>query len=664
MCGITGRYNYDALHPVDHEVLVAMTDAVAHRGPDAAGYYHGSGIGLGHRRLSIIDLSTGDQPLANEDGTVQVVFNGEIYNFAEVRAELIERGHRFRTGSDTEIIVHGYEEWGDRCVDRFRGMFAFAVWDANARRLLLARDRLGVKPLYYAEVPGAGIVFGSEIKSLLQDPDIPRGWRPDALDAYLTLLYIPAPDTIYRAVNKLPPGHVLVAEGGRVRVSRYWDLNFTGDGNPAREEEYLEELDGLLREAVSLRLVSDVPLGAFLSGGIDSSTVVAYMKDASGTPPVTIAVGFDDAAYDEVHHAEAVARHLGCEFHALTANPRVDDLLPKLAWHFDEPFADSSAVPTYYVSKAARELVTVALSGDGGDELWAGYPWHRVEHWEQRVRGSLGGAARMAGWLGRALPLSVKGARSLRHLASAPDQAYAMKHAYGMFEPDAKTRLYSGDFTRAVGSADAFATFRAAYHECGSSDPLDRAMYVDARTYMIDDVLTKVDRMSMAVSLEAREPLLDHKLLEFAARVPSSLKLKNGRSKYLLRRVLDRKVPREIIDRPKRGFAAPIGAWLRGPLAGLTSELLLDGRLRDRGIFETREVTRLWDEHRTGRAEHPHRLWQLVMLELWFRRFVDAAPAAARPSAVRAWSEPGTQPPAAAEWAPPAAAARAITGAM
>ena len=663
MCGITGRFNYDPLQPVDREVLVAMTDAVAHRGPDAAGYYHAPGIGLGHRRLSIIDLSTGDQPLANEDGTVQVIFNGEIYNFADVRAELIARGHRFRTGSDTEIIVHGYEEWGDRCVDRFRGMFAFAVWDAARCRLLLARDRLGVKPLYYAEVPGRGIVFGSEIKSLLVDRDVPRDWRPEAIDAYLTLLYIPAPDTIYRAVHKLPPGHILVAERGAIRVSRYWDLQFTGDGEAAREKEYLDQLDSLLGEAVRLRLVSDVPLGAFLSGGIDSSTVVAYMKEASGAPPVTIAVGFDDAAYDEVRHAEAVARHLGCEFHALTANPRVDDLLPKLAWHFDEPFADSSAVPTYYVSKAARQLVTVALSGDGGDELWAGYARHRVEHLEQRVRGSLGGAASIAGWLGRALPLSVKGARSLRHLSYAPDEAYALKHGYGHFEPDAKTRLYSRDFTTAVGKADAFSTFRDAYRDCASADPMDRAMYVDARTYMIDDVLTKVDRMSMAVSLEAREPLLDHKLLEFAAGVPAALKLRHGQGKYLLRRVLERRVPREIIDRPKRGFAAPIGQWLRGPLAGLTSALLLDGRLRDRGIFEPAEVTRIWEEHRSGRADHPHRLWQLVMLELWFRQFVDGAPAASG-SPNPGWSDASRVRPAAERRPQPAAAARAVTEAM
>ena len=629
MCGIAGRFHYDPLHPVDRDDLVAMTDAVAHRGPDAAGYFVDRGIGLGHRRLSIIDLSTGDQPLGNEDGSVQVVFNGEIYNFAEVRAELQAHGHAFRTGSDTEVIVHGYEQWGDRCVEWFRGMFAFALWDGPKRRLLLARDRLGVKPLYYAELPGAGLVFGSEIKSLLQNRDVPGDWRPDALDAYLTLLYVPAPDTIYRAIRKLPPAHVLVAEGGTVTTRRYWDLEFPGGGSPGGEDAYLEELDAILREAVGLRLISDVPLGAFLSGGIDSSLVVAYMKETSPAPPVTISVGFEHAAYDEVGHARTVASHLGCEFHALTANPRVEDLLPKLAWHFDEPFADSSAVPTYYVSQAARRLVTVALSGDGGDELWAGYARHRVEQWEQRARRALGPAQRPAGWLANALPLSVRGARSLRHLASDPDQAYALKHAYGMFEPGAKERLYSADFRHRIRHADPFASFREAYHDCRSSDPMDRALYVDARTYMIDDVLTKVDRMSMAVSLEAREPLLDHKLLEFSARIPASLKLKYGRSKYLLRRLLDRRVPRSIVERRKRGFAAPIGEWLRGPLREMTTELLLDGRLRDRGIFDSREVARLWDEHRTGRVDHRHRLWQLVMLEIWFRQYVDGTPPSA-----------------------------------
>ena len=630
MCGITGRFNYDPRHAVDGEVLEAMTDAVRHRGPDAAGYFLDGAIGLGHRRLSIIDLSTGDQPVGNEDGTVQVVFNGEIYNFAELRADLTRRGHRFRSNSDTEVIVHSYEEWGDRSVERFRGMFAFALWDAPKRRLFLARDRLGVKPLFYAELPGTGLVFGSEIKSLLQDPTVPRDWRADALDAYLSLLYVPAPDTIYRAVKKLPPAHVLVAERGRVRISRYWDLEFTGDGDTESEDRYLEELDSCLSDAVRLRLVSDVPLGAFLSGGIDSSTVVAYMRETSPSRPVTIAVGFDERGYDEVEHARTVARHLDCEFHALVANPEVADLLPRLAWHFDEPFADSSAVPTYYVSKAARALVTVALSGDGGDELWAGYQNHRVDFHEHRVRAMLGPASQLVGHAARALPLGVKGTRSLRHLALEPGEAYARKHAYGMYGPGEKPRLYSSEFASEVRGADPFAHFRALYASCRSSDPLDRCMYVDTQTYMVDDVLTKVDRMSMAVSLEAREPLLDHKLLEFAARVPSSLKLRNGRSKYLLRRALERRVPQSILDRAKRGFEAPIGAWLRGPLKDMTSDLLLDGRLRDRGIFNQREIARLWDEHRSGRSDHRHRLWQLVMLELWFRQFIDGTDARSR----------------------------------
>ena len=635
MCGFAGKVNFDGA-PIDRSLLKAMTDVVAHRGPDADGFFVGDGAGLGHRRLSIIDLATGDQPISNEDGTVWTVYNGEIYNFVEVRDALEAAGHRFRTRTDTEVIVHGYEEWGERCVERFRGMFAFAVWDANARRLVLARDRLGVKPLYYAELPGRGIVFGSEIKSLLQDASVPRDWRADALDSYLTLLYVPAPATIYNAIRKLPPAHVLVAENGAVSTHQYWDLEFTGTGDAAREEEYLERLDGLLRESVSLRLISDVPLGAFLSGGIDSSTVVAYMMATSDAPVVTTSVGFDVHAYDELAHAETVARHLGCEYHPQFADPQVADLLPKLAWHFDEPFGDSSAVPTYYVSKAARELVTVALSGDGGDELWAGYARHRVEQWEWRERRWLGAGARLAGWAARALPLSVRGVRALRHLALSPAAACADKHAYGMFEQDAKPRLYSSDFIGSLRTADPFAPFIAAYDACGSKDPVDRALYVDVKTYLLDDILTKVDRMSMAVSLETREPLLDHRLLEFAATVPVSLKIRDGRTKHLLRRLLERRVPRAIVERGKRGFEAPIGEWLRGPLAGMATDLLTDGRLASRGLFRQQEVERLWTEHRTGAADHRHRLWQLLMLELWFRQCVEASarPAAPRPDSV------------------------------
>jgi len=636
MCGIAGKFNFDPSQPIDTARLTAMTSAVAHRGPDADGFYVGPGIGLGHRRLSIIDLSTGDQPLSNEDGTMWVVFNGEIYNFADVRAELVAAGHRFRTNSDTEVIVHAHEQWGDLAVERFRGMFAYALWDERTRRLVLVRDRLGVKPLHYAVTPH-GVTFGSEIKSLLEDPAVTRDWSPEALDAYLTLQYVPCPQTIYRAVWKLPPAHLLVAENGRVSIRRYWDLAFTGEADRAigkqDEDQYLDRLDALVTESVRLRMISDVPLGAFLSGGIDSSAVVAAMVATSAGRVVTTSVGFDEQAFNELEHARAVAGHLHTEQHETVikaGGQAIVDLLPALAWHLDEPFADSSAVPTYYVSKAAREHVTVALSGDGGDELWAGYARHRVERWEASARRWLGGGASLVGRLANGLPLAVKGARSLRHLALSPADACARKHAYGLFESDAREALYSRDFANEVRDADPFTGFRLAYDACASPDPVDRALYVDVKTYLVDDIMTKVDRMSMAVSLESREPLLDHTLLEFAATVPSALKLKKGRSKYLLRRLLERRVPKSIVDRPKHGFEAPTGEWLRGPLAPMVDDLLLDGRLRGRGIFADREVARLWREHRTQAADHRHRLWSLVMLELWFRQFVDGS---ARPAA-------------------------------
>jgi asparagine synthase (glutamine-hydrolysing) len=626
MCGIAGFVTPNRLPTAAPIWGERMSRVLSHRGPDGDGLWWDEHALLAHRRLSIIDLSGGRQPLCNEDGTVWIIFNGEIYNHAEVRRTLEASGHRYRTKSDTETIVHAYEEWGDGCVDRLRGMFAFAIWDSRRQRMLLVRDRLGVKPLYYATLPDGDLVFASEIKALLEHPAVPRDWSPEAVDSYLSLLYVPAPATIYRAIDKLPAGHLLVWDRGRTSVRQYWDLEFTGNGDESREDEYLERLEATLREAVGLRLVSDVPLGAFLSGGIDSTAVVAYMAETSPSPPVTISVGFAEKRYDELSHAEVVANHLGTRHYPQVVTPDIIDLLPRLAWHFDEPFADSSAVPTYYVSQAARRLVTVALSGDGGDELWAGYPWHRVEHAESRVRGTLGPAATLAGRLAHALPLSVKGARALRHLAFAPDHACAVKHAYNQFDLTAKQRLYSAEFAQSVATHDPLAPFRRAYAACMSSDPLDRSMYVDVKTYLADDILTKVDRMSMAVSLEAREPLLDHRLLEFAATVPSSLKLRGRTSKHLLRRLLHRRVPQSILERGKRGFEAPIGEWLRTALAPHVSSLLLDGQLSSRGLFRPREVERLWRQHRTGRADHRHRLWQLVMLELWFREFIDRAP--------------------------------------
>lgn len=597
-----------------------MTTTISHRGPDSAGYYVDAGMGLGHRRLSIIDLATGDQPIGNEDGTVQVIFNGEIYNFADVRQELEARGHRFRTKSDTEVIAHGFEEWGEDCVTRFRGMFGFAVWDSRRRILMLGRDRLGVKPLYYAEIPG-GLVFGSELKALLADPDISREWDPFAVDAYLTLGYIPAPLTIFKAVRKLDAGHTLTVRDGRVALRQYWDLRFTGDGDDSREREYLERLDELLHESVRLRLISDVPLGAFLSGGIDSSAVVSTMVRTSPDPVLTMSVGFDAREYDELEHALAVARHLGCEAHTRVVTPQVEDLLPRLAWHCDEPFADSSIVPTYYVSKAAREKVTVALSGDGGDELWAGYARHGNTQVEARVRSALGPLRHAAGLVGSLLPSSIRGAKALSNLQHEASHAYAVTHAFDYFDEGARAALYHPDFAPLVAGADPLAKHRRLYESCESPDPVDKALYVDAKTYMVDDVLAKVDRMSMAVSLETREPLLDHKLLEHVATIPSSLKLRHGQTKYLLKQLLKQRLPDAILERPKQGFSAPVGQWLAGPLAAMSEGLLFDGTLDRRGVLRPDAVRRLWTAHRSGQADHHHRLWAVLMLELWCRSF-------------------------------------------
>jgi asparagine synthase (glutamine-hydrolysing) len=634
MCGIAGMFSFDPSEPADPQLLGTMTDVLAHRGPDGRGFYTAPGVGLGHRRLSIIDLSTGDQPLANEDRTVWVIFNGEIFNFGELRPVLEARGHVFRTRTDTEVIVHGYEEWGPRCVERFRGMFAFALYDVRRHRLVLARDRLGVKPLHYSTVGGRGLVFGSEVKAVIQHPLVSRAWRSDAVDAYLALQYVPTPMTVFTDVQKLPPAHVLVAEGGHVRTERYWALTFPGDGDAVREEDYAQRLDELIHEAVRIRLISDVPLGAFLSGGIDSSAVVAAMAATATGPVMTMSVGFSEARYDELGHAADVARHLRCQNHARTVSPDITGLVPRLAWHFDEPFADSSAVPTYYVSAVARERVTVALSGDGGDELWAGYARHRMEAIERSARRWLGSAAQAASQLGQFLPLAVRGVRSIRHLGLPPDQACAVKHVYGLFDRGTRDRLYQPDFAAAVAGHDPLERFRELHARCGSPDLVDRALYVDVHTYLVDDILTKVDRMSMAVSLETRVPLLDHLLVEFAASVPASLKLRSGRGKHLLRRFLHGRLPREVIDRPKHGFEAPTGEWLRGPLAGMAADLLLSRTSRERGIFSTPEVERLWAEHRSGRRDHRHRLWSLLMLELWFRQF--AGRSAAAPEALSA----------------------------
>jgi asparagine synthase (glutamine-hydrolysing) len=633
MCGISGLVYTDASHPVDRELFRHITSTLTHRGPDADGFHFASGVALGHRRLSIIDLTTGDQPIYNEDGTRAIVFNGEIYNFQELRVELEARGHRFGTVSDTETIVHAWEEYGDACVTRLRGMFAFALWDARARRLLLARDRVGKKPLYYAH-DGERLLFGSELKALLADPSVKRDLALEAIDDYLAFGAVPAPRTVYRGIAQVPPGHYLVWENGRVTVTEYWDLVFQ-PGPERREADYLEELESVLDEAVRLRMVADVPLGAFLSGGVDSSAIVASMARQTSRPVQTTTVMFNERAFDEAAHARAVATALGTDHREVLVEPRAADVLPKLVWHLDEPFADSSALPTYYVSQAARQRVTVALSGDGGDEGFAGYERrYGMNLLEDRVRrrlprwfrrGLLGPAAAVWPKADR-LPRPLRWKFVLRNLSLEPEQAFF--HDMSLFTPGDKRHLLSDSFRRALGDHDPSALFARHFDRVRGLDHLSRILYVDTKAYLANDILVKVDRMSMANSLEVRAPLLDHRVLEFAATVPSALKYHATTSKYLLKRVVERRVPPSAVHRPKMGFSIPLAHWLRTDLRDTAHDLLLSPRAAGRDYFVPATVRTLWDHHQRGVRDHAHHLWALMMLEMWHRVFVDALPAA------------------------------------
>jgi asparagine synthase (glutamine-hydrolysing) len=621
MCGIAGKYHLDDRGAVNRALLIAMTRTLSHRGPDGEGYHLEGSVGLGHRRLSIIDLERGRQPISNEDGTVWVILNGEIYNFRELRTGLESRGHRFSTSSDTETIVHLYEDHGIDCVQHLDGMFAFALWDSPRERLLLARDRLGEKPLYYVHRPGRSVIFGSELKAIVADPEVAREVDVEALDRYLSLLYVPAPQTIFRDVRKLPAGHVLVADRHGVAVSSYWDLRFPRTAR-RRDEEYAEEFRQRLGDAVRARLVSDVPLGAFLSGGLDSSAVVGLMAGMSDRPVVTASVGFRDAGYDERPWARLVTARFGCDARECEVTPNIRDLLPNLVWHFDEPFADSSAVPTYYVSKLAREHVTVALSGDGGDELLAGYARHRWDRWEARARrvAHPAGLIRLAA---RAWPPGARGKNALTHLTMDPDEACARKHSAELFRETGKHGLYSEDMLRVTRAFDPLAIHRAYYRHCEAEDPLNRSLYVDLKTYLADDILVKVDRMSMAHGLEVRAPFLDHQLVEYVAALPSRLKLRGRTSKFLLRHAMRSVLPEAVLSKPKHGFEAPVNEWMRHELRGLVEDVVLGTRAQQRGLFNAPFIKQLWADHLEGVRNAGHQLWLLLMLELWFQRFMD-----------------------------------------
>ncbi len=628
MCGITGVVYTDLTRSVDPEQFRRATHTLVHRGPDAEGYFFAPGVALGHRRLSIIDLSTGDQPIYNEDGTKAVIFNGEIYNFRELRSELESLGHRFRTTSDTEAIVHAWEQYGDACVTRLRGMFALALWDLTHRRLLLARDRIGKKPLYYLYDPER-LLFASELKALVAHPDVTRELDLEALDDYLAFGCIPPPRTAYRSIAKLPPGHYLVWQNGQIRLAEYWDLVFP-EGPPRTEADYLEQFDSLLTEAVRLRMISDVPLGAFLSGGVDSSAVVASMAAQSPRPVATTTIAFNERAFSEATHARLVARTLATDHREVVVVPKAIEVLPKLVWHLDEPFADSSALPTYYVASAARERVTVALSGDGGDELFAGYEWrYGLSLIEHRIRRCL------PLWLRSALlsPLSAvwpKGDRLprflrwkflLRNLSLQPERAYF--YDMSLFTPEEKARLLTPDLRRQLIHHDSFELYDHYFRKVRTLPHLNQILYVDTKTYLPNDILVKVDRMTMASSLEVRSPLLDHKIIEFAASLPPSLKYHRTTSKYLLKRHLQRRLPSSLVHRRKMGFSIPLAQWLRDDLRDSSADLLFSSRAIARGYFELNQLRHLWDQHQRGQRDHSHRLWALMVLELWHRRFVD-----------------------------------------
>jgi asparagine synthase (glutamine-hydrolysing) len=635
MCGISGLIALDGdLSPEVSSAIVPMTDQLYHRGPDGGGYFHAPWAALGHRRLAIIDRAGGDQPLANEDRSVWIVFNGEVYNHRELRRDLEARGHTFRTHSDTEAIVHAYEEYGDACVERLDGMFAFAIADTRRRRALLARDRLGKKPLFHATFNGV-LHFASEIKAIKASP-LWNGDRDlDAVEGYLSLGYFVAPATAYRHVRKLEPAHVLSIDGPRVAIRKYWDVT-AFDTDRRSERELVDEVDARLAAAVSRRLESEVPIGAFLSGGIDSGLVVSYMAEALGTSPITASVGFDHSEHNELEPAGLTARHFSTRHTTATVEPRLEDVLDPIVQSFDEPFADPSAIPTFYVSKMARQHVTVALSGDGGDEAFGGYSWRYLPHaMEEKVRRLMpGGAGRKAAaWLGarwprsRAFPRPLRLGNVLENLSRDPAGAYYADLCF--LKPHDARALLGKAPTRRAEDSPVYDQVTRPYRDCPSASAVQRAQYADLKIYMPNDPLVKVDRMSMANSLEIRCPLLDHRLIELAFRIPTDRKMPNGRPKSLLRSLAERRLPKKILTLPKKGFTAPIGSWLAGPYAEQFRQDVLGTGARSRDIIDPARVAALFEEHRAGRADHSFALWAVWMFERWARHEPASRPRAA-----------------------------------
>ena len=622
MCGIAGIFYPATPKPVDPARISAMADVQAHRGPDGSGVWTAPGVGLGHRRLSIIDVAGSPQPMASADGALTVTYNGEIYNFAELRTELQALGAVFATRGDTEVLLHGWQAWGPAMLERLNGMFAFALHDSRRQCLFLARDRLGVKPLHYIELSDGGVAFASELKGLLAHPLLRRSPDIRAVEDYMAFGYVPDDACLIEGVKKLPAGHSLLIERGKPvpTPSRWWDVDFSrrATGSP---KALREELVARLRDAVTSRMVADVPLGAFLSGGVDSSAVVAFMAEASKRAVKTCTIGFDEAGLDERAYASQIARRFATEHRERVVAADDFALIDTLVGAFDEPFADASALATYRVCQLARENVTVALSGDGADEAFAGYRRYKFQVAEERIRGLLPSSIRSAvfGTLGRAYPKADWAPRPLRAkttlLALAEDGAEAYARSVGVTTPALRAQLFTAEARRALGGHRAEDRDVRTMRDAPARDALDRAQYADFQHWLPGDILTKADRTSMAVSLEAREPLLDYRLVEFAATLPASMRLRGGQGKWLMKRAMERYLPRDILYRPKMGFVTPISAWFRGPLADEAANLARSRVLAGSGWFAPAMIERLAADHRAGRAEHGRTLWQLVMLE-------------------------------------------------
>ncbi|HEY2384658.1 MAG TPA: asparagine synthase (glutamine-hydrolyzing) [Terriglobia bacterium] len=617
MCGIAGVLSL-AGKPVAPEEVEAMCDAMVHRGPNDAGYYAADEAVIGMRRLSIIDIDGGHQPVHNEDRTVWVVFNGEIYNFKTLRAQLEGQGHRFYTDTDTEVIVHLYEQYGEACVEKMRGMFAFAVWDERQKTLLLARDRLGIKPLFYAIVDGR-LAFGSELKVVLQLPEVERKLNWGSVNSLFNGMTTPSSESIIDGVHKLKPGHILTASARHgIRVREYWDVQFDPDYTKS-EQYFVERLRDLLEESVRMRLIADVPLGAFLSGGIDSSAVVATMARISSGPVKTFSIGFPDQDYNELDYARQVARQFGTDHHELVVDPNVLGIIEDLPWFLDEPFGDSSAIPTYMVSKLAAEHVTVVLSGDGGDELFAGYDKYVKERAERKLDQIPNPLRQVAGFIGRSMQEGMKGRNFLRHLGFSGAERFFDNNT--LFREIEKMSLFEPDAWLHIQKEDPRSPWRA-FLQNSKMPWLSTLQYIDIKNYLPNDILTKVDRMSMAHSIETRVPLLDHKFVEFAATIPPELKLQGKTTKYIFKKAMEGILPNEILYRPKRGFAIPLGRWFRGQLSLYVRDLLLSRKSLGRGLFQKSYIERLIELNDRGRPLDLQ-LWTMITFELWCRRFID-----------------------------------------